>query len=467
MTVPDDRALVLFEPQRDTIYNFDALQLLRLLPDESVHCCVTSPPYFGLRDYGADGQIGLEPTPDEYVAALVAVFREIRRVLRSDGTVWLNLGDSYASATKGSGGLSDKQLSNAGSRYQPRKFNHDVKPKNLIGIPWRVAFALQADGYYLRSDIIWSKDNPMPESVTDRPTRAHEYVFLLTKSPRYWYDQMAIAEPCVSGDRGSTYTNGKTAEKATHLAPIGRGPRTDKQAATGKRTYEGFNERWNENPTTTRNKRSVWTINPEPFPAAHFATMPTKLVETCLLAGCPPKVCAACGAPYKRVMSEERELDMSRPQARRALELFRDKGLNDGHLDAIRAVGLADAGNALVVMDGAGKNTDEMQRLADEAKAALGGYYREFTYGKRSSIGWQPTCACNAGVDSGIVLDPFMGAGTVAFVAQKLNRHWIGSDINPEYVELATMRVQGRLDEYMARQRGEAHTQYMFADAAS
>ena len=182
----------------------DCLDVLRTLPDKSVHCCVTSPPYFGLRDYGVDGQIGLEQTPDEYVAKLVDVFREVKRVLRDDGTLWLNLGDSYFSTTKGSGGsnpeTSPKQAWKGvenGQGFTPRKIsagNSDLKPKDLIGIPWRVAFALQADGWYLRSDIIWAKGNPMPESVTDRPTKAHEYIFLLSKSERYFYDAEAIKE---------------------------------------------------------------------------------------------------------------------------------------------------------------------------------------------------------------------------------------------------------------------------------
>ena len=161
----------------------DCRELLREMPDRSVRCCVTSPPYWGLRDYGHDGQLGLERTPGEYVERMVEVFREVRRVLADDGTLWLNLGDSYTSTTKGSGGPSAKQVSNAGSFHNgSQRLIPDTKPKDLVGIPWRVAFALQADGWWLRSDIIWAKPNPMPESVTDRPTKAHEYLFLLSKS---------------------------------------------------------------------------------------------------------------------------------------------------------------------------------------------------------------------------------------------------------------------------------------------
>jgi DNA modification methylase len=242
----------------------------RALPfaDKSVHCCVTSPPYFGLRDYGVDGQLGLEKTPEEYVAGMVAVFREVKRCLRDDGTLWLNIGDSYASASKGSGGPSAKQLSNSGSRYAPIKLHHGVKDKDLIGIPWMLAFALRADGWYLRSDIIWHKPNPMPESVTDRPTKAHEYVFLLSKSQTYYYDADAIAEQTaypVAADR-----------RASGDYSIGAG-RND----GGLHRSGGFVS------GNIRNKRTVWTVTTQPYAEAHFATYPPALIEPCILAGCP------------------------------------------------------------------------------------------------------------------------------------------------------------------------------------
>lgn len=222
------------------------------MPDESVNCCVTSPPYWGLRDYGADGQIGMEQTPEEYVQHITEVFREVRRVIREDGTLWLNLGDSYAN-------------DNNRKRVGREKRVSGLKPKDLVGIPWRVAFALQADGWYLRSDIIWHKLNPMPESVTDRPTKGHEYVFLMAKSGRYYYDAAAIAEPC-GGFNGSTFTTGKTAEARQGLAAIGQGERTE---------------------PTERNKRTVWSIATHPFPEAHFAVYPPSLIEPCILAGSP------------------------------------------------------------------------------------------------------------------------------------------------------------------------------------
>ena len=231
-----------------TIITGDGLAQLRLLPADSVHCVVTSPPYYGLRDYGVAGQIGLEATPDEYVAALVGVFREVRRVLRGDGTVWLNLGDSYAAGGNGIG--SGKQLTNVGSWMPPKKPPEGFKPKDLIGIPWMVAFALRADGWWLRQDIIWSKPNPMPESVTDRCTKAHEYLFLLSKSARYWYDAEAIAETQASSGEGG-FSNKETLKtvrfKASHATSM-----------------------VNAENDGLRNRRSVWTVASEPFNGARL-----------------------------------------------------------------------------------------------------------------------------------------------------------------------------------------------------
>ena len=244
----------------------DVRTRLAEVPDASVHTCVTSPPYFGLRDYGHAGQIGLEATPDAFVAELVAVFREVRRVLRDDGTLWLNLGDSYANDAKWGGSSGGKHVTalHGDTGIGRGKVQTGLKPKDLIGIPWRVAFALQADGWYLRSDIIWSKPNPMPESVTDRPTKAHEYLFLLSKSERYYYDADAIAEDAVKGAAGSSFNEGKT---ATHqLGRSSAAPRIDAE---------------------TRNRRTVWTVATQPFKGAHFATFPPALIEPCILAGCP------------------------------------------------------------------------------------------------------------------------------------------------------------------------------------
>jgi DNA modification methylase len=236
------------------------------LRDACVDCVVTSPPYFGLRDYGHAGQIGLESTPDAFMAAFVGVFREVRRVLKGSGSLWLNLGDSYAQ--RGIGGK------------RPDGF----KAKDLLGIPWMVAFALRADGWYLRSDIIWAKPNPMPESVTDRPTKAHEYLFLLTKRERYFYDAAAIAEPVSAAmldqiDQGYDRLGLKDYEAAGVQNPSSVKARIIANARTrvGGFTVEGI----------TRNRRTVWTVNTMPYAGAHFATMPEKLVEPCILAGCP------------------------------------------------------------------------------------------------------------------------------------------------------------------------------------
>jgi DNA modification methylase len=252
-----------------SVINGDALTELRKLPAESVQCCVTSPPYWGLRDYGIDGQLGLEKTPEEYVTKIVEIFREVSRVLRDDGTLWLNLGDSYA----GCGGFSpntpsnlngSKQNTSVGSIKGTIKPRGLLKPKDLVGIPWRVAFALQADGWYLRSDIIWHKPAPMPESVTDRPTNSHEYIFLLSKSQRYYYDAEAIRDKAV-------------VEGGRICGPKNDASRND-ASTTGSIRGDG----------QFRNKRTVWTIATHPYKEAHFATFPEKLPKLCILAGSKP-----------------------------------------------------------------------------------------------------------------------------------------------------------------------------------
>lgn len=254
---------------------------LRELPDQSVQTCVTSPPYFGLRDYGHADQIGLEQTPDAFVAELVSVFREVKRVLRDDGTLWLNLGDSYAANR--SYQVTDNKHVDVGNNGAMR-VPEGLKPKDLIGIPWRVAFALQADGWYLRSDIIWHKPNPMPESVTDRPTKSHEYLFLLTKSERYYYDAAAIAETALTDDPRTVDGFVPKSVNGKHKGDP-QSAEFRKQDALGKRTYTGFNDRYEHK--QTRNRRSVWTVPTSPFKGAHFATFPPALIEPCILAGCP------------------------------------------------------------------------------------------------------------------------------------------------------------------------------------
>lgn len=253
----------------------DCLETLSDLPAESVNTCVTSPPYFGLRDYGHEGQIGAEPTPDEFVEALVRVFREVRRVLRDDGTLWLNLGDSYATGTKASRQPGNKSFGESTARAQgvDRIGTPDgMKTKDLLGIPWMVAIALRADGWYLRQDIIWHKPSPMPESVRDRCTKAHEYVFLLSKSPRYYYDHEAVKEPATGRDPGN-----KSHKYADQYA-------REKDATQQHRTKAGLTAM---GAVERRNRRTVWTVSTRPYKGAHFATFPPDLILPCILAGCP------------------------------------------------------------------------------------------------------------------------------------------------------------------------------------
>lgn len=275
----------------------DCRDVLATLPDESVHCVVTSPPYFGLRDYGVAGQIGLEASPEAFVAEMVAVFRAVRRVLRKDGTLWLNLGDSYNAGRNGghAGGAKQASLARHDGIQRSGANAPGLKPKDLIGIPWRVAFALQADGWWLRQDIIWSKPNPMPESITDRCTKAHEYPFLLSKSERYQFDAEAIAEPITIGNGtgvGPQYT-------PPGGGPPHRGLKGNAKTFRGGGAYTGGRSFSNSadversshgnapNEKGTRNKRSVWTVATSPFPQAHFATFPPDLITDCIAAGCP------------------------------------------------------------------------------------------------------------------------------------------------------------------------------------
>jgi len=258
-----------------TIKVGNCLQIIPEMDDQSIHCCVTSPPYWGLRDYGEGDQIGLEATPEAYVEQMVNVFREVKRVLRGDGTLWLNLGDSYAREGGRTANVPrpwDGRGQDPGGQHDKRALASDIglKQKDLVGIPWRVAFALQADGWYLRQDIIWAKPNPMPESVTDRCTKAHEYIFLLSKSPRYYYDADAIKEDLVYPNETRRPLGSKGAWQMD-----GRGQRDN----GGGAEYEGYPDK--------RNKRSVWTVTTKPFKGAHFATFPPDLIEPCVLAGCP------------------------------------------------------------------------------------------------------------------------------------------------------------------------------------
>jgi len=309
------------------LYCGDVLEELRQLPDGSVQMCVTSPAYWGLRDYGVEGQLGLEKTPEEYVSNLVEVLREVRRVLRGDGTLWLNIGDSY----NGSGGDHKQHHKNDAGFGQGKSFKGcqarnvgagidagRLKSKDLVGIPWTLAFALRADGWYLRQDIVWAKPNPMPESVQDRCTKSHEYIFLLSRSAKYYYDHEAIKEPFADKRKGNPGGGGHYAKEAfAHTGPNAQGG-----------LQKGV---WNIDGTKTgKNKRSVWFIANQAYKGAHFAAFPLDLIQPCILAGCP---------------------------------------------------------------------------------------------------------------EGGTVLDPFMGSGTTAVVAESLNRRWVGIDLKEEYCEMAVTRV--------------------------
>lgn len=284
---------------KTTVIFGDAAAGLKLLESESVDTCITSPPYYNLRDYGKEGQIGLETTPDEYIERLVSVFREVRRVLKSDGTLWVNIGDSYCGSGKGASCYPQnakkyKQNTNRGSvgSYLKKTNSPGCKSKDLIGIPWMLAFALRADGWYLRQDIIWHKPNPMPESVKDRCTKSHEYIFLLSKSPRYYFDSEAIAEPVadsslkryaqnIEQQKGSERVPGKTNGNMKATLPRYGGKKYTEDPDVFYRTKSGH--AYDYRPK--RNKRDVWTISTKPFKGAHFATFPDTLITPCILAG--------------------------------------------------------------------------------------------------------------------------------------------------------------------------------------
>ena len=414
----------------------DCRDVLAGLPAESVQCCVTSPPYFNLRDYQIDGQIGMESTPEAFVVELVTVFREVRRVLRDDGTVWLNLGSSFASkqiessqwtirkdlsferraavakamSSVWSGYASPKQAmqdlldsgaSEAGElpglegitfakKVIPTGFLpwcepvYVIKPKDDMQIPARVAFALQADGWVLRQDIIWSKANPMPESVQDRCTKAHEYVFLLTKRPTYYYDAKAVAEACEP-------TSIEHGRKYGHMPSLAAKGNPDRNDNGGRGTHCGVAPG-----RTTRNKRTVWTIASQPFSGAHFATMPPELAETCIKAGTSERgQCPSCGAPWARVVDVERVRDPNRHTGR-------------------AAVGCGD------------RKDGDTPRMISRSR----------------TTGWSPTCACPAHEPiPQTVLDPFAGAGTTLMAAARLQRSAVGIELNPDYAGIARRRI--------------------------
>lgn len=433
----------------------DVMAKLAEIETGTVQTCITSPPYWGLRDYGIDGQIGLEKTPEEYVNKMVQVFREVWRVLRDDGVVFLNLGDCYFGSSMTGGTNSMEGSAKRKGRMFEKPSNCTInqgkiqlKTKDLVGIPWRVAFALQADGWYLRSDIIWAKPNPMPESVTDRPTKSHEYIFLLTKKQKYFYDAEAIKEK----QSGEIKTRRFSSDGGAKARAMG------KHISGGN---EGTGAKWTD--TGSRNKRTVWTVSTQPYPEAHFATFPPKLIEPCILAGTSPKACEICGAPWERVVEKSRSTlsrtdDPTMLTGRRGLNRERPRQ-SDRYVLAITQNELANklrtvaTGREQEMRETFGSKWDHWTRT-DRSGARV----PTFADAKKLKTllgvtipfdgqpgGWQPTCSCkNEGKGRCIVLDPFAGTGTTLWVAEHFGRDSIGIEISEEYCRLINKRMSSR-----------------------
>jgi DNA modification methylase len=395
---------------RNQVLHGHVLEKLKELPDNFVQCVVTSPPYYGLRSYlpgespDKAKEIGLEQTPAEYVAKMVEVFREVHRVLRPDGVLWLNLGDTYANDGKWGGSTGGKHAIalHGNSSVGRTKKSTGLKPKDLIGIPWRVALALQDDGWYLRSDIIWAKGNPMPESVQDRPTRSHEHIFLLTKDADYFYDADAIREP--AGDwveDDPRYQEGAEEVERSPDEPAF-------QAKLGKPTT-GLARK----PITSRNKRDVWNINAKPYRGAHFATMPEEIPKLAIAAASSEKgSCSRCGAPWKRII-ERGESHYAEIKGERHWTEMQD--------DA-KAKGWTTRGGPTLTENG-----------------TMPSLYAA----PRRELGWGPTCKCpEAPPVPCVVLDPFAGSGTTFAVAKLLGRDYVGVELNPDYLKLIEERVR-------------------------
>jgi DNA modification methylase len=381
----------------------DVFDKLKELDNNSIDCVVTSPPYWGLRDYGVPGQLGLEPTYQEHIQNIVKLFRTMKPKLKESATVWLNYGDSYAATVNGTKvkdmkkNLQKNRIENKGKTngvYDDRGFidkpfstiQGTLKPKDLVMIPNRIAIALQDDGWWIRSEIIWHKPNPMPESTKDRPTSAHEKIWLITKNKKYYYDADAIKEPVKEISKKRV----QYGLKHKHPNNIG--------VAIPPINTEKMGERFC-NSDGKRNKRNVWTITTKPFKDAHFATFPKDLIEPCIKAGCPEKVCVECGKPQVK-------------------EFYRKEKYNPGY------------GN---------------QHTPKGTHKKIGGVYQKWLEKNPPKTTIKPSCDCNADFKPGVVFDPFGGSGTTGIVAKSLNRKSIIIELNPEYIKIAKKRIEKEL----------------------
>ena len=433
-----------------------------------VQTCVTSPPYFGLRDYGVDGQIGLEQNPKEYIENMVDVFNHVKELLADDGTLWVNIGDSYCMSSMRGKNSAFKSIdqSKQGIVHINRNIPNGMKAKDLMGIPWMLAFALREAGWYLRQDIIWHKPNPMPESVTDRCTKSHEYIFLLSKSQQYYFDHVAIKEQGVTpaGTKGAK----GSVERQNQFGVNARPPEY--------KIYDGM-----------RNKRDVWSVNVRPYKGAHFATYPTALIEPCIKAGSPEKICVKCNTPYKRQTKIERNLTLEE------VEQIRNNIIETNKEKKPYAIIDKEFRNQVIEYRNL-PNHDELREYLqfnrhlaeltiDEIETAFGTQAPHHWFEKGGSYpdkedwiklkqmllldnkydkqmteifyksglkcdnnyldeGLVKQCKCDTNeTKSGIVFDPFMGSGTTAQVAKQLGRQYLGCELNPEYEKLQQERI--------------------------